>query len=225
MKRSMAVRHGLAVLTAAGLFAAPVMAVDIPGPSVAVSANVSSTLTFSTTITELIPDGSGGTTIGPVVQTMDFGSLASNGTFDPDGPGGVAPQPRALNSLRAYQVFFGINAQQRPFSIKHTAGPLQSGGNTIPNGAFIVTPLSGIGGDPTPGDGGGSLPANITPGTRQSAVGTNIVLFSSSGGPSATMAATYGVTDDPNLGATAAIPLDQPTGNYVTTVVFTATII
>jgi hypothetical protein len=207
-------------LASGALAAGPAMAVDIPGPSVAVSANVSSTLTFSVTITELIPDGSGGTTIGPVVTTMDFGTLASNGTFDPDGAGPIAPQPRALNSLRAYQAFFGINSQQRPFSIKQTAGPLQSGANTIPNGAFIVTPLNGVGGNPAQ-----PLPANISVKSRQSAVGTNIELFSSSGGSANTMAATYGVTDDPALGATQSIPLDQPTGNYLTTVVFTATVI
>jgi hypothetical protein len=205
----------------AGLLgAAPAMAVDIPGPAVPVSATVPANLSFSVTITELIPDGAGGTTIGPVVTTMDFGPLASNGTFDPDGPGPIPPQPRALNALRAYQVFLGVNPQGGGFNIRQTATPLSNGVATIPNGAFIVTPLSGVGGDPAQ-----PLPANIVVGTRGTAVAVDKVLFSSAGGPTNTMAATYGVTDDPSLGAFEFIPLDQPTGIYVTTVTFTATII
>lgn len=197
----------------------PVMAVDLPGPAVAVQAEVASTLTFSVTVTELIPTGAGGTTIGPVVTSMNFSILASNGTFDPDGTGPTPPQPRALNSTKAFQVFFGINAQGRPFTIKQTASLLQAGGNTIPSGAFIVTPLQGVGGDSSQ-----PLPAGITLGSRGSAVATNKVLFTSTGGPSNTMAATYGITDDPALGATQTIPLDQPAGSYTTTVTFTATI-
>ena len=199
----------IAVAAAMVLGVSPVLAVDIPGPSVQVTATVSSNLTFSATITELINNGQ---TIGPIVTAMDFGTLASNGNT-PTG------QPRALNSTKAFQVFFGVNAQGRPFSVKQTAGPLQSGGNMIPNGAFIVTPLVGVGGDPTK-----PLPGNIVVGARTSAVGTDVQLFSSAGGPADTMAATYGITDDPNLGSTAAIPLDQTAGSYVTTITYTATI-
>jgi hypothetical protein len=217
MKTCATVRSGIALLVAGLLYAGTVMAVELPGPTVQVTTEVPASLTFSVTITELIPDGLGGTTVGPVVSEMDFSVLASNGTFDPPGP--LGPQPRSLNSTRAFQVFFGINAQERPFTIRQTAGPLESGGNTIPNGAFIVTPLAGVGGGPTP------LPAGITVGTQQSAVGTNLVLFSSSGGPSDTMAATYGISDDPSAGASEAIPLDQPAGSYTTTVTFTATVI
>lgn len=216
MQRIMAQRSLMALVTAVMFAATPAMAVDIPGPSIQVGANVSSNLSFSVTLTEILSDGS----IGPVVTTMNFGLLASNGTFDPDGPGPLPEQPRSLNSTQAYQAFFGINAQQRAFTIKQTVGPLQSGGNTIPDGAFIVTPLTGVG-----GNAGLPLPSGITVGTTQSAVGTDIVLFSSSGGPADTMAATYGITDDPSLGATESIPLDQPTGNYITTVIYTATIL
>ena len=220
-------RSAVAAIMAATLFASPAMAVDIAGPDVTVTATVSSSLTFSATINELVPNTATtdptDTLIGPTVTSMNFATLASNGTFDPDGAGPLPPQPRSLNSTKAFQVFFGINSQQRPFTIKQAAGPLQSGVNTIPAGAFIVTPLSGVGGDPTR-----PLPANITKGLRQSAITgsllTPIVLFSSSGGPSDTMAATYGITDDTALGATAFIPLDQPAGSYTTTVRFTATV-
>ena len=214
------VRNGVAGLAATVLAAGPASAVDIPGPVVPVSAQVESKLEFSATVTELIPAAGGGTTIGPVVTSMGFGVLASNGNFDPDGPGPIGPQPRALNSTKAFQVFFGINAQGRPFTIKQTAGPLQAGGSTIPNGAFIVTPLQGVGGDLSK-----PLPPGTSVGSRGSAVATNKVLFSSSGGSSATMAATYGITDDPALGATQPIPLDQPAGTYTTNVTFTATVL
>ena len=221
MRTPCVVRSAIASISALVLAASPALAIDIPGPSVQVTANVSSTLTFNVTITELIPNGSGGTTIGPVVTAMNFATLASNGTFDPDGAGPRGQEPRSLNSLKAFQVFFGINAQQRPFTIKQSSGPLQSGGNTIANGGFIVTPLDGVGGDISV-----PLPSHITKGSRTSAIGNNIVLFSSTGGgPSATMAATYGITDDPMKGATAAIPLDQPAGNYVTTITYTATVL
>jgi hypothetical protein len=216
-----------AALTAVSLFATPALAVDVPGPDVQVTATVSSTLSFTVTINELVPNTAtpnpSDTLIGPQVTAMDFGTLASNGNFDPDGTGPLPPQPRALNSLKAFQVFFGINAQQRPFTIQQAAAPLQSGTNAIPAGAFIMTPLDGEGGDPTK-----PLPGNITRGNRGSAITgsllTPVVLFSSSGGPAATMAATYGITDDSSLGATAPIPLDQPAGTYTTTIRFTATI-
>lgn len=218
------VRGAVAVLAAVGLFASPVLAVDLPGPSVQVTATVTSGLTFSVTINELLPNPAtpdpSDTIIGPVVTAMNFNTLASNGTFDPDGGGPLPPQPRALNSLKAFQAFFGVNSQQRAFTIKQTAGPLQSGPNAIPNNAFPVTPLSGVGGNPaTP------LPPNITVGAKTSAVGTNIVLFSSSGGPADTMAATYGITDNSGLPTPNTIPLDQPAGTYTTTITYTATVI
>ena len=213
-------RNGVAVLAATLLAAGPASAVDIAGPVVPVSAEVEANLSFSVTITELIPAAGGGTTIGPVVTSMGFGLLESQGTFDPDGPGPIAPQPRALSSTKAFQVFFGINAQGRPFTIKQTSGPLQVGGSTIPNGAFIVTPLQGVGGDPSR-----PLPPGTSVGSRGSAVATNKVLFSGSGGRNDTMAATYGITDDPALGATESIPLDQPAGDYSTTITFTATVL
>ena len=61
--------------------------------------------------------------------------------------------------------------------------------------------------------------------TKRSAVGFGTLLFSrTTNGAADTMAATYGITDDPAHGATQFIPLDQPAGSYVTTVVFTATV-
>lgn len=224
MKRQRVTQSAIAALTAVVLFAGPAMAVDLPGPSYVVTAAVPAGLTFSVTVVELIPvpgSTTGATTIGPVVTAMNFANLASNGTFDPDGTGPLPAQPRSLNSLKAFQAFFGVNAQQRPFTVKQTAGPLQGGGNVIPAGAFIVTPLDGVGGDTTK-----PLPAGLTKGTRQSAIGTNLVLFSrATNGSSDTMAATYGITDDPTKGATAFIPLDQAAGTYTTTITFTATVV
>lgn len=211
------------VAMAEGFLAAPVQAVDAPctgSCEVEVTAEVPDDFSFAVTITELIPDGEGGTDIGPVVTEMDFGTLASHGTFDDDDDPSTDEVPRSLNSLKAFQAFFGINSQQRPFSIKQTAGPLQSGGDVLPDGAFIVTPLEGVGGNPDE-----DLPANIDVKDRGTAVETDKVLFSSTGGPAATMAATYGITDDPDHGATEFIPLDQPSGDYVTTVTFTGTVL
>lgn len=219
MNRYGVARTAMAVVLAGWLLPAPAMAVDIPsaGGVINISAVVPTNLTFTATIFELVPSGTG-TAIGPQVTAMNFGNLASNGTFDPDGIGPLPPQPRALNSTKAFQVFFAINSQGRAYQIKQTATTLRSGVNTIPDGAFIVTPLSGVGGNPaTP------LPAGITVGTRGTAVFTNKVLFSSTG-PTSTLATTYGITDDATLGATQFIPLTQPAGTYTTTVTFTATV-
>lgn len=213
----------LALVAAGGFLAEPAQAVDVPctgSCDVDVTAAVPSSFTFAATITELIPDGTGGTDIGGEVNEMDFGTLASQGTFDDDKDPSTPEVPRALSSTKAFQVFFGINSQQQPFTIKQTAGPLQSGGNTVPDGAFIVTPLNGVGGNPAE-----PLPGNITVGSQGTAVAVDKVLFSSSGGPAATMAATYGVTDDPEAGAFEFTPLDQPAGSYVTNVTFTATVL
>ncbi len=219
MKQRTRLMTVVAVLTTWAV-STPVFAVDIPsaGGAVPVTADVPANLSFNATVFELVPNGPG-TTIGPQVTTMDFANLASNGTFDPDGPGPLPPQPRSLNSTKAYQVFFAINSQGRSYTIKQTASSLRAGTNTIVDGAFIVTPLSGIGGDPTK-----PLPAGITVGTRGTAVAANKVLFSSTG-PTSTLAATYGITDDPSKGATQFIPLTQPVGTYTTSVTFTATVL
>lgn len=211
----------VAVLAALAV-STPAFAVDLPsaGGTVQVTADVPSNLSFNATMFELIPNGSGGTTLSTSpVTSMVFGNLASNGTFDPDGAGPLPPQPRSLNALRAYQVFFAINSQGRSYTIKQTAASLRSGTNVIPDGAFIVTPLSGIGGNPAQ-----PLPAGITVGARGSAVATNKILFTSTGVVS-TLAATYAVTDDPSKGATQPIPTNQAAGNYTTTVTFTATVL
>ena len=202
---------------------APAFAVDLLPITVPVTATVAANLSFSAEIRELVPNTAtpdpSDTLIGPVVTNMAFGTLASNGNFDPDGAGPLPPQLRALNSTKAFQVFFGVNAQGRPFQVKQTAGPLQSGPNQLTNNAFVVTPLAGVGGDPTQ-----PFPANLVKGAKTSAVGTGIVLFSSTGGPSATMAATYGITDNSGLPTPNIIAPDAPTGTYTTTITYTATI-
>ena len=210
----------LAVLAAGFFWAKGAMAVDLPGPaSIDVTAIVPSNLTFSVTVCQIVAGTPVTFTSCGSSTPMNFGNLASQGTFDPDGTGPLPPQPRALSSTKAFQVFFGVNAQGRAFTVKQTAGHLVSGSNTVPDGAFIVTPLDGIGGDNTK-----PLPSGISKGTRGTAVFSNKALFTSTGGLSDTMAATYGITDDPNLGATQPIPLDQPAGTYTTTVTFTATV-
>lgn len=182
--------------------------------AVLVTATVQPELRLDVAIRELID---GGQTIGPEVTDMHFGPLASHGTFDPDGAGPLAPRPRALNSTKAFQVFFGMLNQGRPYSLDQTATSLRDGANTLPDGAFIVTPLVGEGGDPSK-----PLPAGTMVGTRGTAA-SNRMLFSAGGGDTKTMAVTYGITDDPALGATEGISPNQPPGNYQTQVVFTAT--
>ncbi len=215
----------VSVFTAGFFAASPAFAVAVACTGTCapvVTATVSSTLTFNVSIVELLPAAGGGTTIGPAVTAMNFGALASQGKWDDDNNPATPDVSRSMSSLKAFQVFFGINAQQRPFSIKQSSSGigLASGTNTIPAGGFIVTPLQGVGGDTTK-----PLPAGISVAPRTSAIGSNIELFSrASNGTSNTMAATYGITDDPAFGATQPIPLDQPAGTYTTTITFTATV-
>lgn len=193
-----------------------------------VTATVSSAFSFTVTINELLPvagSTTGATTIGPVATTMNFGALASQGPFDPDGAGPLPSQPRSMSSTRAYQVFFGINAQQRPFTISQSSSqPLQNGtGGVIPANAFVVIPLQGVGGDPTV-----PLPSGITVQPTNSAIGIRTLFTRATTGSSNTMAAVYAITDDiadpANTFPIAPIPLDQPGGTYSTNITFTAVI-
>ncbi|MBI4341362.1 MAG: hypothetical protein HY598_03675 [Candidatus Omnitrophica bacterium] len=234
MSRS-TVSWGLVVAVAWLLSATHAAAMVCPAPTlpgtsscsaVNVTASVSSTASFSVTMFELVPNPATpdptDTSIGPEVTAMAFGTLASNGTFDHDGDPTTPEQPRSLNAARAFQAFFGVNAQQRPFQVRQrTVTRLISGTNVIPDGAFIVTPLDGVGGDSTL-----PFPTGLTRGTRRSAISTtDITLFSrATAGPAASMAATYGITDDPTRGATEFIALDQPNGTYTTQVIFSLTI-
>lgn len=170
--------------------------------SVSVTAAVGAQLVFDVTLKK------DNTT---VASTMNFGTLQPGDPSDPNS---------ALSSPNFYQVFYSVNTAGAPYSITETAASLTKTGSStkIPDGAFIVTPLNGVGGDPnTP------LPSGTTVSPRRSAVGTGVPMFANSEGRATTFAAAYGLTSDPNSGSTAIIPPDQSAGTYTTTVTWTLT--
>jgi hypothetical protein len=95
---------------------------------------------------------------------------------------------------------------------------LTSSSGTLPDGAWIFTPLAGVG-----GDSGHPLPGGI--GSQGTAAQTDALWYQSDfGGTAATISATYGITNDAANGATDFIPPSQPAGSYSTTVTWTLTV-
>lgn len=143
---------------------------------------------------------------------MDFGQL--DRPTNPDG------SPAAQRSLRHFQVFCGMNTSGRAYTVTQTGGTLTSGSDTLPDGAWIFTPLNGVGGNPSE-----PLPSGSTVGTQGTAASTDTLWYrSDAGGAGTTISSTYGITNDAANGATEFVPPDQPAGNYSTTVLWTLTV-
>lgn len=146
------------------------------------------------------------------VSEMDFGDL--DRPTNPDG------SPAAQRSLRHFQVFCGMNTSGRPFTVTQTGGTLTSGSDTLQDGAWIFTPLNGVGGDTSQ-----PLPSGSTVGTQGSAASTDKLWYQSdAAGTGTTISSTYGITNDAANGATEFVPPDQPAGSYSTAVTWTLTV-
>lgn len=144
------------------------------------------------------------------VSVMDFGTLGR-----PTNEDGT---PGALFSPRHFQVFCGMNTSGQPFTVTQTAGSLTSSSATLPDGAWIFTPLNGVGGDPN-----NSLPGSI--GSQGTAAQSDALWYQSDfNGTGTTISATYGITNDPANGAFEFIPPGQAAGSYATTVTWTLTV-
>ncbi len=169
------------------------------GP-IPVSATVDSVQSFNCTIVQF----QNGARVGEVTR-MDFGTSFRGKNTD----GSLA----ALTFSRHHQIFCGFLGPAG--SITTSGTPLSNGTTTLPNGAYIQTPLQGQGGDPTK-----PLPGGSIVGTRSTAVGTHQVYSGPSG---ATVSWTVGITNDPNNGATEFIPPSQAAGTYNGTYTITYT--
>jgi len=143
---------------------------------------------------------------GQVVTSMQFGSLV------PSTPTG------GLIGQIFFQFHCGVASNTGPYQVTQTGGSLTSGGGqTLADGAWIVTPLDGIGGNPS-----NPFPPGTTLGSCGTAASASKLLFAQTNGTSVSdYSFTYGITDDPANCASDAIPQDQPAGIYGTTVTIT----
>ena len=148
---------------------------------------------------------------GPNLGSIPFGALAQYQS----APGVVPAWGPVLRSQKAYCAMVTANSSSVPYTIKQTAQSLTYLTNKIPDGAFVVVPVySSV-------DNGG-LTNTGTLGAKGTAVAVDKTIYTSGGSHGArTIQAIYAITDDPNSGATAAVPIDQPAGTYQGTVTFT----
>ncbi|HEX9779769.1 MAG TPA: hypothetical protein VGB20_00985 [bacterium] len=177
------------------------------GP-IPVSASVDTLETFDCTILQ-------DNVTGQIVTSMDFGQL--DRPTNPDGT------PGALGGLTFFQVYCGASASGASFQVTQTAGTLTgtNSGDFLPDGAWIFTPLDGVGGDP-----GTPLPSGSVVGSQGTAAGTNVLWYTSDpAGTGTTIASTYGISNDPANGAFEFIPPDQTADTYSTTVTWTMTVL
>jgi len=190
-----------AILVCWSLWPGTLDAATTVGP-INVTASISGTKSINCTI---LQDNNPGN----VVTSMNYGALQLNANSNFVG-------------TKFFQFHCGVtNNTTTPYQVTQTGGTLTSGSNTLNNGSWIVTPLNGIGGNPS-----NPFPPGTTVGACGTAAATNKMLFTQANGTTVSdYSFTYGITDDPALGATDAIPLDQPAGNYATTITFTATVL
>ncbi|MBI4353501.1 MAG: hypothetical protein HY593_06235 [Candidatus Omnitrophica bacterium] len=158
------------------------------------------------------------------VSDMNFGSLKEVEFPNPDNP----DQP--YKSLRSSEqgstgtakicAVVSANTHGLPYTITQTGTILSNGASQIPAGACVVVPVY-VADD----NGGYSMPSGSQLGVNGSWVTTNKVLcMSNASGQSFAFRGYYSITDDPNAGATEAVPIDQRAGTYTGVITFTVTV-
>ena len=162
---------------------------------------------------------------GPEVSSMNFGNLVE---FVNPVTGGKTLRSSTQGSTGTgsivamiYPAASGTNV---PYHVDCSGGSLvNSSGATLPTGACIVTPVYspednnfGAGGVPIAGTlGAGGSWVVASPGRR--------IFTSNAAADYRAIQAHFAITDDTAAGATQAVPINQPGGNYQGTVVFTIT--
>ena len=185
----------MAVVLALSLLQAPCYGASSVGP-VTMQATVSSVLGLTATIYE------GNVFTGPIVTSMDFGTLTDDGSNN-------------LQSTKFFSVYLEANTSSRQYQVRQTATQLTAGTKTLRTGTTIVTPFDAL---------GSGLPGTL--GSQGSWVATDKVIYASeTAGSAAGVGAIYGVTSNPANGATVVIPQDQPGGVYAASVTFTLVLV
>lgn len=194
------------------LFAATVTSGTFP-----ISANVDGTMTLNVQLKRNTPTGP-----GAVASSLAFGNLKEFSFTNPTTQV-VSKTLRSSDDtgVGAYVAVITVNSHQTGYQIRQTGTELRNAlaNKTIPTGACVVKPVYAT------QDNGGQTDNGVMPSNGFSWVGTDKVLYTNSAGSIRTIQAIYSITDDPNVGASSAVPLDQAGGAYSGTVTFTATTI
>ncbi len=135
-----------------------------------------------------------------VVSAMSFGNLVANGNT-------------SLQAENEFNVVLFANSSSRKYQITQTATKMKAGNEELPDGACLVTPFDINGTLP-----GGSSLAN----TSSFAQNDHIIYQSENRGSAQTLGAKYTIGD---ASAGELIPIDQPSGNYQTDVVFSLVLV
>ena len=158
---------------------------------------------------QIFPEGS-----SSQVFSMDFGPLVE---FTGASGG------KTLRSAVGFKVMIYPQPTGHIYDLYCTGGPLtNSKGNTIPGNACVVVPVyaaedNNFGAGPT------SRPSDSQMGSSGTWVTSSPHILYSSGfnGEYRAIQAHFSITDDPSVGAAAAVPVSQPAGHYSGTVTIT----
>lgn len=195
--------YGVLVLLvlAAGIDVPVLRAETISAPDITVNSSVPDAFTVNV---DLRQDVSGFPDITPD-SALNFGAFVKNAAGD------------ALIVESGIVAFITTNTQRRPYTVvSDITSSLTSGTDQIPDGAFVLNAVY------SPADNGGQTNEG-TANYSGSAVGTHAVYTSGGSHRMSTVQAHYTITDDPALGATGAVPLDQSAGSYSTALTISVT--
>lgn len=204
--KSVAVIAAISVLAAQSTYAAPLSASTA---ALNVSAVVAQVLAISATIRQnsstgtVLPAIAYGTLqqfndINGVPQTLRSSALGSTGTGD---------------GVIMVTVISTLGTQ---YTVTEVGTAMTSGANTIPAGACAVNPVM------NPLDNNGSANVGVLA-AAGSWIGSRTVYTSDAIGSLRTFQLHHALTDDPVAGASSAVPLSQPAGNYNGTITLTVT--
>ena len=189
----------LMVLSASSVFAAS----DSEGPF-NITAGVNPSFALTADLHVVNADG----TTGAVSPSLAFGNLTNQG-------GTLKPASTSAAFVALLNAVATDSALTTPYTITATSTALTSGGNTLPAGACIVTPVY------IAADNGGVTDGTL--GARNNWIGARTIYTSTAARPIRNVRAYFAITDDPAAGSTAVVPLSQPSGSYTATTTFTMT--
>ena len=189
----------LTVLGAALAISLPAFAAT--SQTVNVTANVDSTLDLVMAVYQL--DGNGDPVGGDLGTSMPFGTL------ERDTVNGV------MRGAAAYTVYLGTNSSGRPYTVAATMPSLSSGSTVLPHAMVCEVISARSNGDDISGD---SFPTG-----GQDAVMSNSTIYTSNtSGAGAVIQLVYGISGGPTpFTGWEPILLDQPSGNYSASLVYT----
>jgi len=200
------------------------------GP-VPTSAVVSGAATFSAVIYKNRPCPTGINCPGPDFASgsqtsMNFGPLKEV-TFvsDPDPITGKTKTFKELRSVDdavsgsvgGFAVILTANTHSMPYAILQSPNNvLIAGADNIPIGAATVTPVYSA-----DDNGGAVIPVDAIVYPAGPWYFKNDLYWSGAGGQARTVQAVYGISGlDPRAGGTEIVPIDQRSGNYTTSILF-----